>query len=164
MAKTKRMDAETIYRRLRRHGLLLYSEKNLDGKMRIATLEDVHWLTVLTRLRGTESIINGFDAGVFTNSDGRVLGIYAAFHFFDEEDDHYFTRRYVLSIRPLWWAIIEKEPGNLKETRREQWLPVLPPKLVPIYKYLKKRCPYRLLYPHVPLVWPSSPEDSENQH
>jgi hypothetical protein len=161
------MDAETIYRRLRRQGLLLYSEKNLEGKMRIATLEDVHWLTILTRLRGIESIIDGFEAGVFTNRYGRVLGIYAAFHFFNEEDDHYFTRRYVLSIELLWWAIIEKEgtPGNLKETRREQWLPRLPPKLVPIYKYLKKRCPYRKLYPFAsfaPLVWPKPLEEPED--
>jgi hypothetical protein len=166
MARTKpvRMDAETIYRRLRRHGLLLYSERNFEGKMRIVTLEAMRWLTVVSKFRGAESIIDGYDAGIFADRYGKVLGIYAAFHFLNEEYAYYFTYRYVLSIRPLRWTVIEKEGTleNLKETSRKRRLPVLPPKLVPIYKYLKKRCPYRQLYPYAPLVWPSPPEYPED--
>jgi hypothetical protein len=167
MAKAKtRMDAEIIYKKLRRHGLLLESERDTEGKMRLATLKDVDWLTVVAKLRGAQNVMNGFDAGIFANESGKVLGIYAAFHFFDQEDAHYFTWRYVLSIRPLWWTIVEKEGtlGNLVERRREQWLPALTPELVPVYRYLKKRSPYRAIYPFTPLIWPSPPEAPGDQH
>lgn len=160
-----RMDAERIYRKLRGSGLLLESRRDMDGKMRLSTLEAIRWLTVLSKWRGAENVMNGYEAGIFANRFGKVLGIYAAFHFIDEETADYLTSRYVLSIRPLWWTVVEKEGtlDNLKETKRELWLPVLPPELVPVYKYLKKRCPYRVVYPFTPLAWPNPPEDQKKQ-
>jgi hypothetical protein len=159
-AKAVRMDAQSIYKKLSRYGMLLKSERNFEGEMRLATLEGMRWLTVLCKCVGIENILNGFEAGIFVDGFGKVHGIYAARHLFDEEDTYYFTWRYVLAIRPLRWAVIEKEGtlGNLKENRKELWLPGLPLGLVPVYKYLKKRCPFRVLYPFVPLVWPSPPE------